>query len=249
MPRVPPGLNPWSLSPGRPLGRPPREELQGPRLRPEQDERHILVPGPDGMEAEPQGVGWGDQVCTARGQLDGQPAPLHLRVCGGGGQGGGQVACPCCKCPSLSGRPLGPLGPFLLPLPSLPPSAPPVSGPGSVLCWPRSGEGGTVLGPPPRPGFAPASQHQPRPLRWWAMGRSLPVPRVTVLSWVPGGLGRCGPGLGTPLPLTWPLSSAPAGRVPPRDTRTLIPVPGPSWDPTRLGYLLGIKAWLYGHLF
>lgn len=61
------------------------EGLQRPCLRPEQDELHVLAPRPNGMEAEPQGVVWGDQVGLAGSQLDSQPASLHLRGarCGG----------------------------------------------------------------------------------------------------------------------------------------------------------------------
>lgn len=50
----------------------------------EQDKLHVLALGPDGAESEPQGVGRGDQVRPAGGQLDGQPAPLHLRGPGPG---------------------------------------------------------------------------------------------------------------------------------------------------------------------
>lgn len=64
------------------------QEPLAPSLRPEQDKLQVPVPGPNGMESEPQGVFRGDQLCVAGGQLDGQPASVHLQGCRGRCGGG-----------------------------------------------------------------------------------------------------------------------------------------------------------------
>lgn len=85
-------LSPVATAPGEALEREHRRELQGPHSRPEQDKLQVRIPTPDGMKREPQGVVWGDQVCAAGGQLDGQPASLHLQGHAGPGEALGRVA-------------------------------------------------------------------------------------------------------------------------------------------------------------
>ena len=171
MPRVPPGLTPGPCPLGGPWEDHPVRSCRGHAYV--QNKTNVTSSSRVQMEWRPSFRGSAGETRCARLEASWMVSqrPSTCGCVGRGGQRGGQVARPCCKCPSLSGCPLGPLGPFLLPLPSLPPSAPPVWGPGSVLCCPGPGRGGGLSwGHHRGPGLLlPAStSHDPRGGGQWA---------------------------------------------------------------------------------